>query len=1071
MTVCAACSRANPPGAKFCAGCGGPLAVRCPSCDAPAQPDASFCIECGGALAAPAERPSSPAAAAVAGEKKHITVLFADVAGSMDLQERLDAEVWAQVMGRFVSILAEGVRKYGGTVDKFTGDGIMALFGAPVAQEDHARRACHAAWELTKAIGGYSDELRRDRGLELHVRLGLNSGEVVVGRVGDDVTLDPTALGHTVGLAQRMESMAEPGTTYLSESTARLVGGWFGVEDLGPRPVKGASAPLRVFVLAGPVAAPGRPAVGAARLVGRDGELALLDDALTRAMQGQAQVVGVVGEAGVGKSRLCEEFARLATGRGAIVRRTTGVSHGRDVPFLPILSLLRGYFGVVDADTPGEARDKIAARVLALDQRFDEALPLIFDFLEITDPARPPLRLSPDARMDRLFSTFRRISARRSEREVLVIVAEDLHWFDPQSENFLERLIESFPGSRTLVVTNFRPEFSAQWTRHSYYRQVPLAPLQDSAVGELLGGLLGMDFSLAPLLDFVQERTGGNPFFVEEVVRALVEDGTLAGAPGRYRLVRPVEDIGVPPTVQATLAARIDRLADGDKALLQSAAVVGRNFSSAVLLTVSGRSEDDVGAALARLSAAEFIQAVSFDPVDEYRFWHPLTRDVAYGSLLADRRMALHEAVARALIAADPDRLDERAALIASHFEQAGNDVASVRWGDRAAAFALRSDVVDAMRRWRVILRQLAAAPETPEMLEIGIRVRNRLIRYGARTGVDFDEAARLHAEGKELAERLGDPAQSASVTFAYGSALFFGGAVVEGRDRYFEAAALGDESGDAEARAAYSLLRLLPPVFTGPVPEGLAAAEQMMTACGGDPNRGATVLGFSPLALMGFAYGELLWLSGRADAARDSIDWSLAIARQRGEAELIGWNLGTYARVAGTAAEFAASLERAREGLRVADESGNLMVRIIARESIGIAEVGLGRFDEAAGSLSRALAEARQHRVGLFEEARILAYLAAAQRGRGAWDEARRTADEAVEVARRQGTRIFECLALITRARLRRTTHGPEDEAVADLQAALGLAQATGALIYETWSRDELAGPPAGARAARPAP
>ncbi|MGH9009650.1 MAG: adenylate/guanylate cyclase domain-containing protein, partial [Acidimicrobiia bacterium] len=332
MTACATCATENRSGRNFCAECGALLDLPCPACGTANQPGEKFCGECGSQLA-PASSASSSASAAVvpaAGEKKHITVLFADVAGSMDLQEQLDAEVWAGIMGRFVALLAEGVRKYGGTVDKFTGDGIMALFGAPVAQEDHARRACHAAWHLTKAIGEYSEELRREQGVELHVRLGLSSGEVVVGRVGDDVTVDQTALGHTVGLAQRMEAMAEPGGAYLTETTARLAEGWFRLEDLGPTLVKGARESLRVYRLGAPLSSPVRRRMGAAPLVGREREMAVLEDALAMAEEGHTQVLGVVGEAGVGKSRLCDEFVRSAAARGITVRRAAGVSHGTD---------------------------------------------------------------------------------------------------------------------------------------------------------------------------------------------------------------------------------------------------------------------------------------------------------------------------------------------------------------------------------------------------------------------------------------------------------------------------------------------------------------------------------------------------------------------------------------------------------------------------------------------------------------------------------------------------------------------------------------------------------------------
>jgi adenylate cyclase len=633
----------------------------------------------------------TPAGTEVEGERKQLTVVFADVQGSMDLQENLDPEVWAGIMGRFVQILAGGIRRFGGTVDKFTGDGIMALFGAPVAQEDHARRACHAAWHLTKAVAAYAEDLRCSQGVDFHVRLGLNSGEVVVGRVGEDVRLDPTALGHTVGLAQRMEALAEPGRVYLTEHTARLVKGWFRLIELGPMTVKGARKPLQVFVLDGPRPSPtaggGDRALGRSPLVGRQRELAALEDALAAATEGRAQIVGVVGEAGVGKSRLCEEFARSITARGITVRRTTGVSHGREVPLLPILGLLRDYFSITDEDDPGQAREKIARRLFDLDPSLEETLPLLYDFLEVPDPGRPPAQLAPEVRMRRIFQALHRMTQQRSDREVLVLVVEDLHWFDPHSEIFLERVVESFPGSKTLVVANFRPEFSAGWMRHSYYRQLPLAPLEGKAVGEMLGGLLGVDLSLAPLLGFVQERTGGNPFFLEEMVRALVEDGTLAGSAGSYRLTRPLHEVKVPPSVQAVLAARIDRLPIEHKAILQTAAVIGRTFAEPVLATVTGSAHEALQDALLALCAAELLQRAGKSRVVEFRFWHHLTQEVAYRTLLSDRRARLHAAVAKTLVEHNPDGSDERAAVLAWHWERAGHKREAARWNVRAGTW------------------------------------------------------------------------------------------------------------------------------------------------------------------------------------------------------------------------------------------------------------------------------------------------------------------------------------------------------------------------------------------------
>ncbi len=830
-TICSTCGAENRLGRRFCAQCGGAqAAATCPACRAANEPGDRFCGECGTALAvmAPSSRSTAARAERVGGEgeRKQLTVLFADVVGSMDVQEHLDAEGWARIMGRFVDIVAGGVRRFGGTVDKFTGDGIMALFGAPLAQDDHARRACHAARHITQAIASYTDELHRDQDVDLKVRVGLNSGEVVTGRVGDDVMLDPTALGHAVGLAQRMEAMAQPGRVYLTEHTARLVEGWFRLEDLGPRTVKGARRPLGVYVLGGsfPLSPAARAAttLGASRLVGRERELAALEDDLAGAIEGRTQVVGVVGDAGMGKSRLCEEFIASAAARGITVRRTTGVSHGRAVALLPILSLMRDYFSITDTDTATEARDKVTARLLALDPALDEILPLILDFLEVPDPDRPAPGLAPEVRMRRILNALHRLTTRRSEREVLVLLVEDLHWFDPQSDAFLERLIESFPGSRTLVVTNFRPEFSARWMRHSYYRQVPLAPLSDKAVGELLSGLVGADASLAPLRGFVLERTGGNPFFVEEMVRALVEDGTLGGRPGDYRLSRSLAHIRVPPTIQATLAARIDRLSAEHKAALQAAAVIGRAFLRPVLAGVTDVTEDVLDDALRVLCGAELLQETTGQPGADYRFWHPLTQEVAYDSLLAGRRAYLHTAVAETL-QDDEQRAGERAGVIAWHWERAGRPVEAARWNFKAGSWALRSDLGEAQRRWRAAIDLLEGVADTDESLNVGIWARAKLCQFGARTGMAPDEAERLYTEGRARAEQLGDPKLLAMVVAVSGSNNFYRGDLRGGLDRFLEGAHLAAQTGDYDLQVAAWVGPPQPLVLLGPLVEGLA--------------------------------------------------------------------------------------------------------------------------------------------------------------------------------------------------------------------------------------------------------
>jgi class 3 adenylate cyclase len=952
------------------------------------------------------------------GERKQLTVLFADVQGSMELQEDLDVEAWAKIVDRFVNILADGVWRFGGTVDKFTGDGIMALFGAPLAQEDHARRACHAAWHLAREIRTYAEELRGSEGVDLHVRVGLNSGEVVVGRVGEDLRIDPTALGHTVGLAQRMEALAVPGSAYLTAYTARLVEGWFRLRDLGPMTVKGAREPLGVFVLEGPAPPRSKGGHATTRLVGRASEMARLEEALTRAAEGHAQVIGVVGEPGVGKSRLCDEFARTVLARGMAVGRTAGVSHGREVPLLPILAYFREYFGITEADSAGQARERISDRLLGLDPTFDDDLPLFFDFLEVAevaDPDRPAPQMGAEVRMRRIFEVLRRVTARRSAREIRVLVFEDLHWFDPQSAVFLDRLIENFPGSRTLVVTNFRPEFSAPWMRHSYYQQLSLVPLSAGAVGEMLNDLLGDDPSLAPLPAYLVERTGGNPFFVEEVVRALVEDGTIAGHAGAYRLTRSLEQAGLPVSVQAVLAARIDRLAAEHKPVLQSAAVIGRTFGEAVLARVVGRAVNVLAESLSALCAAELFQEVQRYPLAEYRFWHALTQEVAYGTMLAGRRTRLHAAVAEALIEHDADHLDEAAAVVAWHWERAGRRLEAGQWSLRAGRFALRSDLAEALRRWRAAVELLEGVEPTPEALRVAVRARILLLQYGARGGMEAAEMERLEADGRAMTDRFGDAGLSAHLVFASGSARFMTGRDIRGAlARYIEASRRAHETDDPDLRAAMSVGPPYVLSFVGPLDEGLAWSDRVLAACAGDPTRGVTVVGYSALAKSLEFRSDLLLRAGRLPEARTFIEQAITLLRDRGEPEGLSWSLPILPLLAWLTGDLSDTTAPAAESVRLAEETGNALTLVLALEGQALTDLMAGRPAAAA-------------------------------------------ADESVEVARRQGARVHECLALLTRARVCRSEGGSTEAVGADLDAALTLVSEVGALTYEPFIREEL--------------
>jgi len=699
---------------------------------------------------------------------------------------------------------------------------------------------------------GADRELRLERGLNFSVRMGLNSGEVVVGKIGDDLRMDYTAQGHSVGLAQRMEQMADPGKALLTGHTAKLISGYFQLRELGETRIKGLTDPLHVFELEGLGRMRTRLDVSHARgfskFVGRQSEMAVLETALERAIAGNAQVVGVVAEAGTGKSRLCYEFAERCRAREIPVYEGHGVSHGKAVPLLPALEFQRSYFGITEQDTARAARDKIAGRMVLLDEKLAEGLPVMFDFLGVPDPERPAPPLGPEARQRQLFDVIRRLGRARSAREPAVFLFEDLHWFDRASEEFIENFVEISPGNRSLVLLNFRPEFHARWMQKSYYQQLPLAPLSAEAIDALLRDLVGSGASMKALPELIRERTGGNPFFIEEVVQALVEDGSLVGARGAYRLARPREKVAVPPTVQAVLAARIDRLDSREKHLLQTAAVIGKEFAEPVLKRVAELSEVELPESLGKLTAAEFIYEEALYPQAEYAFKHPLTQEVAYHSQLGEGRSRTHAAVARGIAELYPEQLDERAALLAHHWEQAGEALRAAEWNRRVALWAGQRNLAEAARHWQKVRALVAGLPESAETVRLVLEASREILNAAWRIGMQDTEAEVLFADARALAERAGDRRSLALLENFYGTIKFSQGDVPGTGAHCFEAARLAEQTGDPILIGTMQDMALWAHTMRG----RLAVAEDLYTRgialLGNDPKAGTDFTAISPL-------------------------------------------------------------------------------------------------------------------------------------------------------------------------------------------------------------------------------
>ncbi len=670
---CASCGRSNRAEARFCDHCGRPLeagAARTPRAYTPRHL---------------AERILT-SRSALEGERKQVTVLFADIAGSTELSGRLGLEAWHSLLDAWFRIVADGVHRFEGTINQFTGDGVMALFGAPVAHEDHASRACHAALELARELERFSQAQHTRLGFGVPARMGLNAGEVVVGRIGDDLRMDYTAQGHTVALAARLQEIATPGKPCVSEHVARLIDGYFALRDLGCPPLKGFSEPVRVYALESLGVLRTRldraREAGFSKLVGRESELALLEAALARALARDGQAIGVVGEAGQGKSRLAFEFVAHCRAQGVAVYLAHSPSHGAGLPLFALAELLRAYFGVGSGDAPEEARGKVATRLLALSPAFKSSLPTVFDTLSIGDTAARRVAASGDAtRAQPLRRFLRHWVQAASAQAPMVLLLDDLHWIDPESHALFTDLVEALAWTRTLFVANHRPEYRPEWLRGSHCRALPLGPLESKERSALLRALLGEDPSLAVLSARIEASAGGNPFFLEEIVRGAASAGTLEGEHGAYRLARAETELEIPHTVQGVIAGRIDRLAEREKQLLQTAAAIGGRFDLALLGRVGAFGAADAEAGVAALVAMQLLE----ESADGYAFRHALTQEVAYQSQLESRRAELHAETARALQDLHAERLGEHASLIAHHWQASGARYEAARWRHRAA--------------------------------------------------------------------------------------------------------------------------------------------------------------------------------------------------------------------------------------------------------------------------------------------------------------------------------------------------------------------------------------------------
>ena len=772
--LCLNCQTDNLPDASFCSECGTNLEAACPSCGISNPPSAKFCRRCGAAIAragadsatrsdtAVRSLASPPVEAPSDGERKTVTALFADIKGSTELERDLDPEDARAIVDPVLHLMMAAVRRYDGYVAQSTGDGIFALFGAPIAHEDHPQRALHAALAIQEELHRYAEQLRNEGKFAVEARVGVNTGEVVVRSIQVGEHAEYTPVGHVTNLAARMQTAAPTGSIAASEVTRRLCEGYFEFRALGSAAVKGLVAPIEVYEVlrAGPLKTHFKLAAqrGLTRFIGRKREMAALTGALEQARAGRGQIVAAVGEAGAGKSRLMYEF-KATIPNGWKVLEAYSVSHGKASAWLPVIELLKSYFELADEDDDRRRSEKVEAKG-SLDPALAEAMPYILGLLGIAGATASLAMMDAQIRRRRMLEALKRLFIAESLKQPLVLIFEDLHWIDAETQDLLDLLVDGVASARVLMLVNYRPEYRHTWSNRACYGQLRLDPLAGQSADEMLQALLGSNASLQFLKRLIVEKTQGNPFFIEEIVRALVEQGVLVRN-GATRLSTPLSEIHIPLTVQAILASRIDALPASEKDLLQVLAAIGKDFPLNLVRQITAIPDDRLEPMLKSLQVGELIYEQPASGETKYTFKHVLTQEVAYNSMLMHRRRLLHERTGQAIEALFKDRIDDYLSELARHYSHTNNTRKAVEYlfraGSQAEAHFAYSEAVSQLSRALEFLKRL---PDDTERTRQELSVQSALAgSLSNEKGWAAAELEPVYARARELCAQVRDPA------------------------------------------------------------------------------------------------------------------------------------------------------------------------------------------------------------------------------------------------------------------------------------------------------------------------
>lgn len=1113
---CSRCPCVNLPDAGFCQECGARLELRCASCQTEYTPGAKFCRKCGVRLGGPAAAPVLPAnlppdhhvpahlaqryrlarAAQMSqgGERKIITALFADIKGSMALLDGMDPELARQVIDPALKLMMNAVYRYEGYVAQALGDGIFAFFGAPIAREDHARRALYAALSMQEQMKAYSVRLLQEHGLPaMQIRVGINTGEVVVRSIAtDDERADYMPIGHSTGLAARIENSAAPGTVVVSESTHRLTEGYFEFHNLGTIPLKGVSQQVPLYEVTGIGPLRTRLEVsashGLARFVGRQQELEQMHALLEQAQGGQGQVISLIGEAGVGKSRLCHEFKLLARGE-CLILECNSDSYGKAFPFLPLIDMLKHYLQIDPADDDRRKLEKVTGRVLALDRDLDDSIPFLLALLGVSDPAATIDKMDPQIKRGRTFDTLQRLVLREAQNQTVVVVMEDLHWLDEESQAFLTQFARAVEGARILLLVNYRPEYQPRWDAGTAHHPLRLKAFGPEEADALLGALLGADPGLAALKRLIIDKTQGNPFFMEEYVQTLFDQKILLRG-DKVVLARALSSIDMPATVQGVLAARIDRLEPEYKAFLQLLAVLGNASPLRLVERVSPHAETRLQQILDGLQSAEFIyQRPSFPDV-EFVFKHALTRETAYSELLADSRRHLHSRAAQAMEAHYSDRLDDHCSELAHHYACSDNRPKAVEFLQRAGAQSMQRSAYAA-----AIGHLLSALALLPGLADVAVREAHELqlqsmlgSSFMATQGFAVREVATAYERALELCRDSTASADLVSVLSGLGLYYVNRGELRLARDIGEQLLGLAERRQEGALFVSGHELLGLTLLRAGDLIEGRSHLEQAVrrygdgrdstlrdglgrdpaVSCLGFGAMGLWLLGYPDQAVAGaaqatraahaavprhpfsLAYAMLstLWVHqfrGEASFALLDADATVEFAIEQGFPAWLSHGLIVSGWAAVELGRSEQGLERIEQGLRAYEQTGATVWRPLFLLLHTQALLRAGRGPEALATVTRALELAQAmgpywwtgelHRVQ--GELLLATGVASAEQ----LQQAQACFEQALRVAREQGAKSLELRAAVSLARLAGSRGRPSwaAEALQVLEAVYG--------------------------------